>query len=486
MKNDFEWGNLNLFCVLRYLWKNALKIILGGLTAAMCVYLLQSLMLTPSYTSTVTLAVTSRSALGSSVGSVAVTDTVALQFAELIDSNLIRNEAAARMNRTNFPAILDVSVPGGTNIVTLSVTAADSETAVRSALAILDCYENYTGYIKDGAVMDRISGPTVPSVPNGLETHSKRLRLSFPVGAVVVTGVLLLLFLGRDTVQTPEGARRQIDGNLLAAIGHERKNRTLRQLLTRRRRALRITDAASSFAYTETIHQIRGQLEWAQEKQGSRIFMVTSCTENEGKSTVAANLALSLAQKHERVLLLDADLRKPAQHLIFGEKPIRGREIGALLTQATPLEELQQCLRYSEKDRLWHLYAIPLSRTAAEVLSAETYRSLFDALRRKFSYVIIDTPPLNFFADAEVIADAADASVLVVRQDMASATEINDSIDLLTGCDSPFLGFVLNDVRLWRPFARLGGTHGYGYGYGYRYGYGYGYGRRKHSGKGEK
>lgn len=486
-QKHIEWGNFDLSCILRYLWKNALKILLGGLIFAMGVYLLQALGMSASYSSAVTLAVTSRNAVGSSIGSVAVTDTVALQFAELIDSNLLRSEAAERMGRSGFPASLSVSVPEGTNIVKLTVTAGDSETAYRSAMTILDCYQDYTGFIKDGSVMDIISGPTVPTEPTDLDSRDRMQQLSFPLGLVAMTGILFLLMLRQDTVQTVEGARRQVDAKLLATVYHERKNRTLRQALARRRKALRITDPTTSFYYTETIHQLRAQLESAQEREGSRIFVVTSCAENEGKSTIAANLALSLAQKHEQVLLLDADLRKPAQHLIFEEKPVRGRDFSALLTQSLPLTELKQCLHYAEKDNLWRLYALPLPGNRAGALSIDSYRTLFDALRREFRYVVVDTPPLDFFADAEAIADAADASVLVVHQDLVPAMDVNDAIDALSGGDSSFLGFVFNDVRLWRPFAMLSGEHAYGYGYGrgYGYGYGYGYGKEKR-GKEEK
>lgn len=133
--------------------------------------------------------------------------------------------------------------------------------------------------------------------------------------------VLLLLAVSQETVQTVPGAHDQLDTKLLATLRHERKRGAL---LRNKKSALLISDPTCSFYYTETVHQLRAQVERAHEKDGRQVFLITSCAENEGKSTVAANLALSLAQKHQRVLLLDSDLRKPAQSLIFSASPAPG------------------------------------------------------------------------------------------------------------------------------------------------------------------
>ena len=107
---------------------------------------------------------------------------------------------------------------------------------------------------------------------------------------------------------------------------------------------------------------------------------------------------------------------------------------------------------------------------------------LLAVLRENFDYVILDSSPMGFFTDSEVLSDLADASILVVRQDVLPDLSINDAIDTLTRCKGRFLGFVFNDVHTFNTLARIvGGRHyGYGYGYGRSYGYGYGYGGSKH------
>ena len=104
-------------------------------------------------------------------------------------------------------------------------------------------------------------------------------------------------------------------------------------------------------------------------------------------------------------------------------------------------------------------------------------KRLLKVLRENFDYVILDTPPMGFFTDSEVLAEQADASVLVIRQDTVRDLAVNDAIDSLKRCSARFLGYVFNDVHNLNFMARvMGGGHRYGYGYGYGYGHGYGYG----------
>ncbi len=132
----------------------------------MAVYLLQTLVSKPSYDSQVTFAVTSRSASATASGSIAVTDSVASQFGELLQSNPVRTAAAAEMGLNAFPGTCSVDVPENTNILILTITAPTPELAFRAALAVMDCYEAYADFILASAVLNPINGPTLPSQPS--------------------------------------------------------------------------------------------------------------------------------------------------------------------------------------------------------------------------------------------------------------------------------------------------------------------------------
>lgn len=482
-KERNNWSNFEPYCILRFVLRYFWLVILTALTCFMSVYLVQRLAATPVYTSTVTFAVTARSTAGNATNTLAVTDTVAGKFGQLLSSDILQKASAKRMGLDHFPATVSVNVPEKTNILIMSVTADSPELAYKSALAVMECHTTYAETIFASAVLDNINGPTIPQVPSNASSRTRVLQLSGPAGAIAMIILLVMQSMQADTIQTVAGAKRQIDGKLLVTISHERKNRTLRTVLSRKKKSLLITNPTCSFYYTETIHQLRVFLEHAREKDGRQIFLVTSCTENEGKSTIAANLALSLAQKDKRVLLLDADLRKPAQALIFETRIPSGKDFSSLLTGGFTPEAIDDAIVHAESTGLYTLYSDVLRRWKTNAFSQKTLRPLLDHLRRRFNYIIIDTAPLSLFADAEVIADAADASLLVVRQDLVPAIAVNDAIDTLNEANAEFLGCVLNNLHSIRGEVLLGSQYGTGYSYGYGYGYGYsrryGYGKKK-------
>ena len=380
-KKRIEWSDFDLFCILRFILRYFWMVIVGALTAVMAVYLVQGLAMTPTYTSSVTFSLTSRNSVNSTSVTVAATDTVAEQFATLISSDLVRQAAAERMGMSSFPATVSVSVPENTNILIMDLTADTPELAYKSALAIMDTHGAYSQNIFSSMVLDNINGPTISTTPNGSSSRSKLLTFSAPIGALLMIVLLVMMSIQADTVQTPSGAKRQIDGKLLTTIYHERKNRTLQSLWKRKKSSLLITNPTISFYYTETIHQLRVFLERAHEKQGKQVFVVTSCSENEGKSTVAANIALSLAEKHHRVLLLDADLRKPAQHLVFEYPVENGKDFGALMVKGFTDQSLKDAVVRLDHCNLSVLFAESVRRHRAETFSPDSFRPILEALR---------------------------------------------------------------------------------------------------------
>jgi Mrp family chromosome partitioning ATPase len=132
------------------------------------------------------------------------------------------------------------------------------------------------------------------------------------------------------------------------------------------------------------------------------------------------------------------------------------------------VENVRQCMVLNEQLNLYMLFPINSDPHSTELLSGPCMQLLLQQLK-VFDFVILDTPPMGMFPDAEILADLVDASVLVVRQDYTSACDINDAVDALNNSNSTFLGCVLNDMR-----SSGASQYGYGakYGYGGRYGYG--------------
>lgn len=210
--------------------------------------------------------------------------------------------------------------------------------------------------------------------------------------------------------------------------------------------------------------------------RGGRVLMVTSLLENEGKSTVAVNLAMAMAQKHARVLLIDCDLRKPACHALLEQRTVP-HGLRSVLAEKVPAAE---ALIREKKSGLYLLLETRGSGNSGDLIASESMGSLLAWARQEFDFVVLDLPPMAAVSDTESMMEYADASLLVVRQNGAIAPAINRAAAILSGGRAKLLGCVLNNVyTAVLPTGRGRGYGGYG-GYGY---YGH-YGRYGHYGAG--
>ena len=181
--------------------------------------------------------------------------------------------------------------------------------------------------------------------------------------------------------------------------------------------------------------------------------MVTSIAENEGKTTVAANMAIALAEKGYRVLIVDMDLRKPAVYKIFQQDITKDAGLGKALNEP---EQLEDILKFDKKNQIYLLLNRNSYSDSQEMLSSERMQRLVQQCREKMDYVIVDTPPAVVSSDAELICALADASMLVVRQDWVDIRDINDGMDVLKQGKGEFIGYMLNNMHEQRK----GGTSG--------------------------
>jgi capsular exopolysaccharide synthesis family protein len=205
----------------------------------------------------------------------------------------------------------------------------------------------------------------------------------------------------------------------------------------------------------EQYRTLRTQLFLAAEKKPVQVVLITSALAGEGKTSTALNLALSIAQsKEKRVLVIDGDLRRPNVAAYLGLRPGAGLA-GVLEGEHEPLDSTV-CLDAHE------LYVLPVkaeSPNPTELLSSERLELMLEELREYFDFILVDSPPVMPFADARLLANHADAVVLVVRAGFAPYETVEKAIDVLP--PGRMLGVVLNGAD------RLAGADCYDYYYNY-------------------
>lgn len=187
---------------------------------------------------------------------------------------------------------------------------------------------------------------------------------------------------------------------------------------------------------------LRTNIEFSGEDK--KVIVFTSCTPNEGKSTVSLSLALTIAEGGSRVLFIDADLRKS---VLVGRYGVHG-ELKGLSHFLSGRAELKDVIVKTQAERLHMIFAGVVPPNPAELLGSKRMEALLDGARKAYDYVIVDAPPLGSVIDGAVIAKYCDASVLVIEANVISrkfGTAVKEQLER-SGC--PILGVVLNKVDM--------------------------------------
>jgi capsular exopolysaccharide synthesis family protein len=194
---------------------------------------------------------------------------------------------------------------------------------------------------------------------------------------------------------------------------------------------------------SEQFRTIRTNIQFSSIDQEVRTLMVTSPGPAEGKSTIAANMAVVFAQQGRRVLLVDADMRKPTMHYTFNQLNTYGLT-SVLTRQMTLVKAVKET---NEKD-LFLLTSGPVPPNPAELLSSMAMERFFREAEEQFDMIVFDTPPLMAVTDAQILANKCDGTVLIVSSGKTDKDQLIKAKDLLDSVQSKLLGVILNNKKL--------------------------------------
>lgn len=290
------------------------------------------------------------------------------------------------------------------------------------------------------------SGPIEPNIP-------RNLLFALVLGSATGIGLAFLLEGLDNTIRSTEQAQ-MISG--LAPLGMiPLGSKSAREGPNPKRLVI-----ASSKEAVELVTQVRPQSQMAESYRALRtslllsnlgsppkVIMVTSALPQEGKSTTSINCAVVLAQKGVRVLLIDADLRRPSIHKTLGMGPRSG--LSNVLTGSTTLE--QAIARTTVLPNLHVLPAGTPPPNPAELLASANMRDVLAELRQQYDHIVVDTPPSLSVTDAVVLSPRADAVVLVIRSGQTTKQALRRSRDILAQVSAKVVGVLLNAVDLSSP-----------------------------------
>jgi capsular exopolysaccharide synthesis family protein len=207
----------------------------------------------------------------------------------------------------------------------------------------------------------------------------------------------------------------------------------------------------------ETYRTIRTAVFFGTPDRESRTILVTSPAPGDGKSTFASNLAIAMAQTGKRVLLVDADFRRPVQHRIFECRP--GIGLSTVLAGHEPLEKTIQNTGIAGLDIL---PAGPLPGNPSEILNSQSFNEVLEELSVRYEHVVIDSPPVMAVADARILAAMCSVTVLVLRAQTSTRKAAMHARRALQSVGAAILGVVVNDVPRARDrHGDYGGYSGY-------------------------
>ena len=460
--NDSEFFLFDPIVLVLDVMKQWTAVLLIVLAVGVGAFILTDMQYKPQYQSRVTFVVTSRSSSTNVYNNLSSTTEMASVFSELINSSVMRKSILEEMGTGHFDGTISAVVVPETNLLNMTVTASDPRTAFLVTQAIIDHHEDVTYQVVDNVSLEVLKGAEVARAPINRADAAGAMKKMGLLAGIAACGLFAAISFMRDRVRSGKEVRKKLDCNYLGEIPHEEKYKTLLSRIRRRKTGILVTNPVTSFGFVETIRKLAHRVE--QHMGKGKVLLVTSLKENEGKSTVTANLALTMARK-SRVLLIDCDLRKPSCSTLLETKtPQYGTQ--AVLTDYT---KATQALVQYKKTQMYMILEKRGYSNSGDLLSSEHMVRLLEWARKEFDYVILDLPPMSVVTDSVTVANVADAALLVVRQNVSKATSINHAIGDLESGKAKLLGCVLNDVR--STFLTTGQGYRSGYGYGYGYGY---------------
>ena len=374
-------------------------------------------------------------------------------YSYLLTGNMMKEIVSEDLGVGTLPATITVDEVENTNFLLLKVTSTNIDMAYNVVSSVLENYNSTLNLVVSNVELEVIVPPEKKDTPINQSDELKVAKMSLLQSGGVSLGILLLYALFRKTVQSPKDFKQCLHIEYLSSIPYfefKRRNRKIDK-------SLLINNSKINQNFIDSYKLLRRRIENFNLKNGVNTFLITSCVPQEGKTTTALNLAISLANKGKKTLLIDGDLRMCS----VGEK--------LMITYQCELSKIisEERLDLSDlqKTSIENLTVVGNNQkisNSGEILSSKFLPDLIKFYQQYFDYVIVDSAPIGLLGDGKILARYCQGAIIVVRQDKVRNSLILNDITKLADEGIEIVGGVLNGVK------RNLTNYGY-YSYYYRY-----------------
>ena len=391
-------------------------------------------------------------------------------FITAVQAN-VKAQTGKTYSKEQLRGMMNVELVADSTLINITVTSEDKELAYIVATAIQSVYADI---VKDAFPTANISVAD-SATQSELAADSSTLiytAAGFIIGAALAVIIILISAKIQNKLLSTEDIKNNFNIDIIATVS-DIKNKKKND-----RTKLLITDRNVGLPFIETFKLIRTKLENAKLKKGYSVFAMTSSTESEGKTTCSTNIALSLAKSGKSVLLMDADLRKPAVCKTLGISIEGEKGIYDIVKGNKTFEE---SVKYIEKYNLYLLVSSAAVADPSETLASDAMAKIVEEAKRNFDYVIIDCPPAGVVADAAIVANYTDTIIFVTAEERVAIPQIEYALSDIMTTKADIFGCIYNRAgtgTLKVATEKAGGYFSNRYG-GY-YGSSYYYGSRHH------
>lgn len=457
-KKTFNIRNLDLYSLSKDLLHGLWIIIMIGCISTMVTYTYIKNSYEPSYSSSAIYVVTPRQSTGYAYTNQRFAENVISVFQNLMNADIMRNRIKKELHTTMDDVNISVDLITETNLMKVTVTSGNPIKSFQIMDSIMNNYNELSEYLNSDAVIDTLKEAVVSERPdNVLMPRRKSIEMGL-LSAFVAALILAAASIMRKTLKTESAVEDRLGTTLLGSVYHESKNRTIRAKIVKKVKVLLITSPIISTKFIESINNIRVKMEYEHERNPEKnVYMITSVCENEGKSTIALNLALSFARDGKKVIIIDADMRKPAICKMLDISKENVVDFIKLLQGECGLDEV---LYREEKLGLDIIMSTKGHANTHEFVKSGAMKDLVDKCSQMADYVIVDTPPMAMVSDAEALCDVVDFVSIVVRYDYSYEKDIVYSINLVNDSNAKLLGCILNN---YKTLGVKSNTRAYGY-----------------------